>query len=208
VPLLPPALFRNVSFVAGITVGSLFFAAVSGLLYVTSLFLQEGEQLSPFATAATMAPLSVGIIVTAFAFRSRVERLGRRLVAAGVVVTLLGVSTYLALTITGAARPALLTLPLLCVGLGMGCCVGSLFATALGDVDQEQAGSASGTLNALQQVANAVGAALVSTVFLAVVKDQGAPAAATASLTAVLVVLVLCGACVPLLPRKAAADHH
>jgi len=60
---------------------------------------------------------------------------------------------------------------LLCIGLGMGCGVGSLFATALGDVEGEQAGSASGTLNALQQVATAVDAALVSTVFLA--RGQG-----------------------------------
>lgn len=176
------------SFVVGITVGSLFFVAVSGLLYVTPLFLQQGERLSSFATASTMALLSVGIIVTAFAFRSRLERRGRRLVAAGVSVTLLGVSVYLAMTKSGAARPALLTVPLLCIGLGSG--VGS---TALGDVEGEQGGSASGTLNALQQVATAVDAALVSTVFLPGVKDRGVAGAATTSLTAVLVVLMLCG---------------
>jgi hypothetical protein len=51
-------------------------------------------------------------------------------------------------------------LPLLACGLGMGCCFGSVFALALGDVRPGQAGSASGTLNAVQQTANAVGAAL------------------------------------------------
>ncbi|MGZ4633791.1 MAG: hypothetical protein ACXVYY_12775 [Oryzihumus sp.] len=41
----------------------------------------------------------------------------------------------------------LLVCPLFVCGLGMGCCFGSLFAVALGEVSEEQAGSASGTLN-------------------------------------------------------------
>jgi hypothetical protein len=58
-------------------------------------------------------------------------------------------------------------LPLLACGLGMGCCSGSVFAVALGDVRPEQAGSASGTLNAVHQTANAVGSAFIATAYLA-----------------------------------------
>jgi predicted MFS family arabinose efflux permease len=83
-----------------------------------------------------------------------------------------------------------------------------VFATALGDVEADQAGSASGTLNAVQQIANSAGAALVSTVVPAVLRDGHPTAALTASLGAVCVVLAVCAALVPLLPTPAAADHH
>ena len=45
-PLLTPSLFRIRSFVAGITVGTVYFAAVAGLLYVVSLHLQQGVGLT------------------------------------------------------------------------------------------------------------------------------------------------------------------
>lgn len=207
-PLLVPSLFRNAGFVAGTTVGTLFFAAVSGLLYLTSLFLQVGQGLPALTTAVIMAPLSVGIITTSFGLRSRIQRLGRRLVAAGVALVAAGVLADLALLPRIAETPGIMAAPLLFIGLGMGCCFGSLFATALGDVEPDQAGSASGTLNALQQVANATGAAVVSTLFLALLATSGAVPAARSSSIAVLVILTVCAASLPLLPRRAAASHH
>lgn len=50
-PLLTPSLFRIRGFVAGVTVGTVYFAAVAGLLYVVSLHLQQGAGLTPFAAA-------------------------------------------------------------------------------------------------------------------------------------------------------------
>jgi hypothetical protein len=67
--------------VAGLIVGLVFFAAVAGLLYATSLYLQFGHGLTPLPTAAVMAPASVGI--ASFSTRGLIERLGRRFVAAG-----------------------------------------------------------------------------------------------------------------------------
>ncbi len=205
-PLLAPALFRNRSFVAGLIVGAVFFAAVAGLLYVTSLYLQEGHHLSPLEAAGTMAPMSVGIIVASFSMRGLIDRLGRRLVALGLALVGLGTISYLILVMTIPDTTWLLVFPLLVCGLGMGCCFGSIFAVALGDVDEEQAGSASGTLNAVQQVANSVGSAVVSTVFLATI-TMGVQHAASTSLIFVLVAIVLCACCLPLLPQKATADN-
>jgi hypothetical protein len=89
-------------------------------------------------------------------------------------------------------------LPLLACGLGMGCCFGSVFALALGDVRPGQAGSASGVLNAVQQIANAVGAALISTAYLAVASAGTAGEAVTASLVVVLVITALSLLALPL----------
>jgi EmrB/QacA subfamily drug resistance transporter len=207
-PLLAPGLFRTRSFVTGLITGSVFFAAIAGLLYVTSLYLQDGKGLSPLHAAAVMAPTSLGIILTSFTTRSRVERWGRRLVAAGVALTFTGVVIYLAVARLVPSTPYLLAAPLLVAGLGMGCCFGSFFATALGDIDEQAAGSASGTLNAVQQIARAAGAAIISTLFLSLAHAHNPATALTYSLAAVLVSLAISAATVPLLPRHAAADHH
>lgn len=75
-------------------------------------------------------------------------------------------------------------------------------------MNEQQAGSVSGTLNALQQVADAAGAALVSTMFPALATDAGDTDAAPLSLTVIAVRLALAAAITPLLPRHAAADAH
>jgi hypothetical protein len=54
---------------------------------------------------------------------------------------------------------------LLLVGIGMGFVFGSLFAAVLNGVDAKHAGSASGVLNAIQQVGGAIGIAIVGVVF-------------------------------------------
>jgi hypothetical protein len=50
-------------------------------------------------------------------------------------------------------------------GIGMGFGFGSLFAAVLNGVDAGHAGSASGTLNAIQQVGAAIGVAVIGVIF-------------------------------------------
>jgi MFS family permease len=152
-----------------------------------------------------MAPASVGIIAASFSTRGLIERLGRRLVAAGLAVMGTGATGYLAVVRLAPGAVWAVTLPLLACGLGMGCCFGSVFAVALGDVRPEQAGSASGTLNAVQQIANAVGAALISTAYLTVASAGTPGEAVTTSLVIVLSITALSLLSLPLLPRQAAA---
>ena len=205
-PFLTPSLFRVRSFVAGLVVGSVFFAAVAGLLYTTSLYLQFGRGLSPLPTAAVMTPASVGVITASFSARALIERLGRQLVAAGLTLMAAGTGAYLAVVQLAPGAWWAVALPLLICGLGMGCCFGTLFAVALGDVRSDQAGSASGTLSAVQQIANAAGSALISTNYLAVASAGAAGRAATVNLAVVLASTALSLLALPLLPRRAAPD--
>ena len=102
--------------------------------------------------------------------------------AAGLTMMGVGAGGYLTVVRVAPGAVWAVALPLLACGIGMGCCFGSVFAVALGDVRPEQAGSASGTLNAVQQIANAVGTALISTAYLAVASTGTAGQAVTASL--------------------------
>ncbi len=208
VPFLTPSLFRVRSFVAGLAVGFVFFAAVAGLLYATSLYLQFGRGLAPLPTAALMAPLSIGIIAASFSTRGLIERLGRRLVALGLTAMAAGTFGYLAVILLAPGALWALLPPLLVCGLGMGACFGSVFAVALGDVRPDQAGSASGALNAIQQIAGAVGAALISAAYLAAHRGSAARDAVASRLVIVLVIIAVSLAALPLLPRRAAPDTH
>ena len=93
------------------------------------------------------------------------------------------------------------------MGFGMGTCFGTLFDVALGDIRPSEAGSASGSLSAVQQLASAIGAAAITTVYFKTLAASGQAHAMTLSLVVVLVVTVVCCGLVWLLPRAARVDR-
>lgn len=166
-PLLDRSLFRSRGFVVGLIVGVVFFASVSGILFGFSLHLQLVLLLNPLNTSLTLAAASVGIAAGSAAGYSLRAKLGRGIVTLGVVVTLLGVLGYGLAAWGWPTSPWPLIAPLLVAGTGMGFAFGSIFDFTLGDVDPAQAGSASGALNSVQQLASAIGSAVTTTVFFA-----------------------------------------
>ncbi|MFD0070434.1 MFS transporter, partial [Streptomyces sp. NPDC127574] len=207
-PLIRPSLLHNRGFTSGLALGIVFFAAVAGLLYVVSLFLQQGLGRSPAGAALALMPLSAGIVIASIACYRLIARLGRRLVLIGFLVTLVGTLHLLALVSisgTGTGSRALVP-PLFVVGLGMGACFGSLYDVTIGDIAPAEAGSAGGSLGAVQQLANALGAAAVTSVYFH--SGGGEAHATTVSLTVVAAITLLCCPLVRLLPVKAPEDQH
>lgn len=100
-----------------------------------------------------------------------------------------------------------LALVTLVIGVGARLCFGSIFDTALGDIEHEEAGAASGSLSAVQQIAAGIGSAAVTSVYFAGVASGQVPAMTT-TLAVVLGLCLLCVGALPLLPRKAAALEH
>ncbi|WP_406474816.1 MFS transporter [Streptomyces sp. NBC_01615] len=211
-PLIQPSLLHNRGFTSGLVLGIVFFAAVAGLLYVVSLFFQQALGRSPAGAALGLMPLSAGIVIAAIACYRLIGTLGRRLVLLGLLITLAGTGYLLALVaISGTDTGSwALVPPLLVIGLGMGTCFGSIYDVTVGDIAQSEAGSAGGSLGAVQQLANAIGAAAVTTVYFRALKPTGGGEAhaTTLSLTAVAAVTLLCCPLVRLLPLKAPEDHH
>jgi len=198
-PLIRPTLLRNRGFTSGLILGVLAFAAVAGLLYVLSLHFQRGLGRSPAGTALGLVPLSAGIVVASIACYRLIHTHGRRLVVAGLLLILTGCG---GLALLADRDGPLLLPPLLLVGLGMGACFGTVYDVTIGDIAPEEAGSASGALNAVQQLANSVGAAAVTTVYFKTA-DGGESHALLASLAAVAVTVLVCLPLVLLLPRRA-----
>lgn len=71
--------------------------------------------------------------------------------------------------------PWQMILPLVVMGLGMGLIVAPLTDAVLSEVPKEHSGSASGLINTVQQMGNALGLGLVSVVFLGAIGDRLAP---------------------------------
>jgi EmrB/QacA subfamily drug resistance transporter len=204
-PLLKPSLLNNRGFTSGLIVGLLFFAVTSGLIYVMSLFMQQALHASAGSAALGLLPLTIGIIIAAFACMALAQRLGRTLILIGMLVSMAGAGWLLGLVVSYGTGLSLWTLSpaVLLTGLGMGACFGTIYDIALSDIAPDEAGSASGSLTAIQQLANGIGSAVVTTVYF----HSGGSARAMA--VSVIVVLAITAACLPalrLLPRRAPAE--
>jgi EmrB/QacA subfamily drug resistance transporter len=209
-PLIKPSLLKNRGFTSGLLLGIVFFAAVAGLLYVLSLFLQNGLGYTPLRAAVVgMAPIAAGIVIASISCYQLIAKLGRNLVFIGLLITLTGTGwLYAVVHASGTAVGAGSIMPaVFVIGLGMGTCFGTIYDVTMGDTDPDEAGSGSGSLAAVQQLANAIGAAAVTTVYFKTL-GAGQAHAVTTSL-AVVAGVTLLGCCtVWLLPRKAPAQHH
>src|SRR3984957_21140916 len=123
-PLIKPSLLRNRGFTAGLIVGLALFAAIGGMIYAVSLYLQRGLDYSPLRAAVVgFAPVAAGLVIASVASMNLVTRLGRKLSLAGIVVTVAGVAWLLVL-VAGSTPTALSLAPAMAViGLGMGAAV-------------------------------------------------------------------------------------
>ncbi len=165
-PLIEPGLLANRTYTSGILVALAFFGAFGGLLLCVSLFAQLGEHFSPIHAGLTLAPMVLGMIVGMGAGFALVDRLGRHLLHLGVVFLAAGM-VALALTVTGARTASSLDLApsLFLAGVGAGASFGQLFDFILAGVSMDEVGSATGVLEAIQQLSNAIGVAALGTIF-------------------------------------------
>jgi EmrB/QacA subfamily drug resistance transporter len=164
--LIEPALLANRTYTSGLLVGLATFGAFGGLLLCVSLFTQLGEGFGPIHAGLTLVPMVIGMVVGMGASFALVPRLGRYLINIGIALIAAGAGV-LALTITGAHGVTTWDLApaLLLIGLGAGASLGQLFDFILAGVPMDQVGSASGVLEAVQQLSSAIGVAALGTIF-------------------------------------------
>ncbi len=167
-PLIEPGLLANRTYTSGMFVALAFFGAFGGLVLCVSLFAQLGEHFSPIHAGLTLMAMVVGMIAGMGAGLALVGRLGRHLLHLGVVIVAAGTVT-LALAVTGTHSASTWDLApgLFLIGLGAGTSIGQLFDFILAGVGMDEVGSASGVLEAVQQLSSALGVAVLGTIFFA-----------------------------------------
>jgi len=164
--LIEPRLLSNRAYLSGTAVALAFFGAFSGLLLCISLYGQLGEGWSPIHAGLTLTPMVVGMILGMVGSNAAVSRLGRHLFHIGILLIVAG-TAGLALTLTGAGTASTWDLvpSLFFVGVGVGASIGQLFRFILTSVSMDEVGSASGVLEAVQQLSSALGVAVLGSIF-------------------------------------------
>jgi hypothetical protein len=110
--------------------------------------------------------MTVGMLAGMGLSFALVAKLGRHLLHIGLALVAAG-TVALALTVTGAHSASTWALApgLFVIGVGAGSSLGQLFDFILAGVAMDEVGSASGVLTAVQQLAAAVGVAVLPTIF-------------------------------------------
>ncbi len=167
-PLVVPELFESRSFAAGLFINLTFEAVMLGFFLTSTLMLQVALGFSAIHAALTGLPIAVGIAGTMAIFgQTIIPKLGRRALLIGAVIMACGLSltSFVYYRYGIGLHSWQLIFGQLLVGIGMGFTFGSLFGAILSGVDPKHAGSASGLLNAVQQVGGAIGVAVIGVIF-------------------------------------------
>ena len=182
---------------------------MNGLAYVISLFFQLVLKLSPSEAAYGLSPMAMGIIIASLVCRPLLITLGRKLVVIGLSTTLFGsLCLWATVLVKGSAVNAWMTAPaILIIGVGMGACFSSIFEVAIGHVAHDEAGSASGSLSAVQQLAAAIGSAAITTIYFNLQGKDGGIMSMTVSILIASAIIALCLGLVWLLPKSAPAEE-
>nr|WP_042190758.1 MFS transporter [Kibdelosporangium sp. MJ126-NF4]CEL19566.1 actinorhodin transporter [Kibdelosporangium sp. MJ126-NF4]CTQ94634.1 actinorhodin transporter [Kibdelosporangium sp. MJ126-NF4] len=162
--LVPMRLFRSRGFSAGSAVALLFFAAMAGFFLPYSLTLQLGLGFSPMESGLTSLPFSIGVVVSVVPGNALVMRFGRYVTTVGALM-MGGALAMLVITMEQGVGFWELALWLLIGGIGMGAVVGPIFAMAGAEIGGNDAGAASGTLNAADQLGGSIGIAVLGVLF-------------------------------------------
>jgi MFS family permease len=165
-PLIEPTLLTNRTYLSGVAVALALFGAFGGLLLCISLYGQLGEGWSPIHAGLTLTPMVVGMILGMVGSLAAVTRLGRHLLHIGILLIAAGAAALaLSLSSAHAASTWDLVPGLLLIGAGVGASIGQLFRFILTSVTMDEVGSASGVLEAVQQLSTSLGVAVLGTIF-------------------------------------------
>ncbi|MDR6974819.1 EmrB/QacA subfamily drug resistance transporter [Streptomyces sp. 3330] len=179
-PLIELSLFRVRSFAAGVAVQTVFGVGLGVFFLVWTLYMQTGLGWTPLRAGLTGVPFSLAVSTAAgLSVQKLVPRFGRKVLQTGALTMAVGVLLYIweSERYGLGIAPWQMALPLVVMGVGMGLIVAPLTDAVLSDVPREHAGSASGLINTVQQMGNALGLGLVAVVFFGRIGDRLTPAA-------------------------------
>jgi EmrB/QacA subfamily drug resistance transporter len=166
--LIVPSLFRKRSFVSGLVLNVILESVMIGYFLTVTLVMQVGFGYSPIKAALTGIPTAVGMTVAFVALGQKmIEKFGRNVISFGCAIFSTGLilTTAVITHYASGTHPWQLIPGLFLTGMGLALIMMPIFSAALQDIDPNHAGSASGILNAVQQVGGAIGIAIIGVIF-------------------------------------------
>ncbi len=165
-PLLDIALLRRLpGYGNGLTIGTLYFTGFTGLILVTSVYLQEGRSATPLQAGLLIIPFAVGSAVSSPIAGRFVSAVGRPLTVGALLVMMTGTLLFLVLAPGRDPFWPWAVPTLLLAGLGGGAVISPNITLTLAEVPPRMGGAAGGALQTGQRIGAAIGAALLMTVY-------------------------------------------
>jgi predicted MFS family arabinose efflux permease len=162
-PLVPLGIFRRRSLCAANGIGVTIGAALFGMYFFVSLYLQELVGFSPLRTGLAILPAGTMTLLGALAAPRLMAVIGpRRQLVLGPALAAAGLLWVSTLTF-GANYWAHMFGPLALFGLGIGLSFVPMTLTATAGIPRQEAGLASGLINTTRQMGGAVGLAVLAT---------------------------------------------
>lgn len=164
-PLLPPRLFRNLTFVSANVTSFLLVGTLLGSAFLIIQYFQFVLRLSPLDAGIHWLPSTATPIVIAPIAGALSDRVGRRpLMALGMLVAGIGLA-WTGQVATATVDYLQLIVPMILVGAGISMALPTSPAAALGAVSPADLGKASGVNSTLQRFGGVFGVAIASAVF-------------------------------------------
>jgi EmrB/QacA subfamily drug resistance transporter len=162
-PLLPLGLLRHRNLAISNVVGILWAAAMFAWFFLSALYLQLVLGYSPLEVGLAFLPGN--LIMGAFSLglsAKLVMRFGIRLpLAVGLLVAAVGLLLFARAPVDGTFVVDVLP-PMILLGLGAGMAFNPVLLAAMGDVEQSEAGLASGIVNTAFMMGGALGLAVLA----------------------------------------------
>lgn len=158
------SLFRLPTFTGGLVAAFGISASIFSMLLYLVLYLQNTLHYSPFQTGLRLLIISGGILLTSTVAGRLTSHVPVRLLI-GPGLVLVGVGLLLMRGLTASSSWTHLILGFIVAGIGVGLINPPLASTAVGVVQPQRAGMASGINSTFRQVGIATGIALLGTLF-------------------------------------------
>jgi MFS family permease len=208
-PLVDVTAMKNRPVAAGLLGLTVLFTGMAAYFLVLALYLQDGRGLGALASGTVFTAVAVSYMVGTRNAALVLGRFGARtaITAAALVFAAGHGLLLLAVAEIGVGGSVLWLVPGLAVGgVGMGVALSGLIGVVMGSVQPQHAGTISGMSSTLQQVANAVGVALVGIIFFGRL-DRGMVDAFEASVVYLIATTVAVAVAAAFLPGRPMAAN-
>ncbi|MDX5455022.1 MAG: MFS transporter [Rhodococcus sp. (in: high G+C Gram-positive bacteria)] len=166
-PLVDPALLKNSQLTGGLSMFFAQFLIQAGVFFSVPLFLSVVLELSALETGVRILPLSIALVLAAIGIPKLrphanprlVVRLGLGTMAVGILILVGGMDP--------GASAAVVSIPMLLMGLGLGALASQLGAVTVSAVPDSQSAEVGGLQNTATNLGASLGTALIGSILIA-----------------------------------------
>ena len=180
-PLVSMRLFRDPGFSLGLIMAGTFFSGLAAFFMGITIFLQQGFGYGPLAAGLVFVAFGIGFVAASLKSSNVSRRIGPLTISVGTALMGTGLLAIVGLAMLAHGAPINLFVlwpVLVWYGCGQGLALPTLVASVVGSsrIPAQEAGAASGVFTMVQQVAFALGVAVIMGLFFAVLGPSQAPA--------------------------------